>query len=193
MRLLSLINFLLVVLICSGWGQSSFNPDVLNDVYGIQVKINERILLDDCDCCSGQESKNDKCVLYKIDILDVFLHRDSTVYNTELEIEKNAQYLIIPDNIEMNGNNDRIIVFAHNSCYEEILTANQILYELPEDMPSYKRIPFFSGLIKCYKFNFWQRIMLKLNIKTEKIMAKAKKAPLNDSHFVQEILLSRSK
>ncbi|MFK7979157.1 MAG: hypothetical protein AB8G86_04190 [Saprospiraceae bacterium] len=178
------------LLIFSGqqiFSQNEYNPNFGLDVYGMDIIIREKIISDKCDCCTNTNFKYN-CTLFKIDIQEVFLHRDSSVFVNAKEL-KSVKYLIIPDTFSLDKNslNQQLTLFAYNTCSKEILVATQLLLERPELKYNYSLFPYVSELAICPKLNLWQKILVFFNINRTKIYAKTRDNPMRYSKFVNAV------
>lgn len=184
--------FLLSMFYVCCFAQQEFQSDILNDVYGLEVYFMEKIASEKCDCCNGLDKKYKECLLFYVEIKSVFFLRDSVVYENEKSI-KEVEYLVVPREMvkvsRLAGNT--FIVFAHSSCSKKVLATNQLLSNNTSSLPDYTGMPYVSGLLECKKFNFFQRILIRLNINREKINSKGSILPPDTFKFIK-IINSRS-
>ena len=168
--------------------QNSYEFDPASDVYGIELVFKEKILTGKYDCCCGFYPKSKKCTLYKVEINEVFLHRDSSVFRDAKEIQL-IEYMILPSNIN-DGDvlfDTNYTIFGYNSCSDKLLVINQLLNSRPDPTSNYNGFAFLTGLVICKRFTFFQKIFLALGINRERIYSKAKDLPPESSKFIQAI------
>ncbi len=164
------------------------------DVYGMYVKFKKMIMIGKKDCCCFIYPKTKNCTLYEVEIKEVFLQRDSSVYQNGEEL-KLVSYMIMPNTIK---NEDIVFssvytVFAFNSCSEKMLRINQLLDHRPDPMPDFTGLAFVVGLGICKDYTIFQKLFLALRINREKIYEKAKDMPPEKSKFVEAILKEEGK
>ena len=154
----------------------------------MDIIIQEKVLTANCDCCCGLNTKIKDCTLFEIEVKEVFLQRDTSVFRSSEEV-KSLKYLIIPDTFDRIKilPNKPFSVFAYSTCSKEILVVNQLLSKRPKSVSSYSGLAFVGDLALCPKFNFWQRIFIFLGINKDKIYSKAKKVPIKHSDFVTAV------
>ena len=168
--------------------QKPYELKPVTDIYGLEVFFKKEVFSDKCDCCCSVFPKAKYCALYIIEIKDVFLHRDSTVYPNEDDI-KRVKYMIVPSNImEDKLVKDNVyIVFSRNTCSPKALIVNQLVTERPDPI-DYRGLAHEIGLGFCKKLTIFQKILLRFGINREKIYRKAKDMPPTDSKFIQAII-----
>ncbi len=168
--------------------QQPFKIDPALDVYGLDVVFKEKVIMSNCDCCCHIIPKTKKCTLYEVEIKEVFWYRDTSVYRSEEEI-KTIKYMVLPDRTKEEDISLGIVytTLCYNSCFDKMLTVNQLLDALPNPMPEYTGLAYFSGLAMCKDFTFFQKMLLYLRINRKKIFLKAKDMPIERSKFVKAI------
>lgn len=158
------------------------------DIYGANMVFKELILTDKCDCCCGAVPKAKKCSLYLVEITDVFLLRDTSVYK-EIKALKSISFIVLPSIVsEYNiKTGDSYAVFATNSCHEKFIVATKVLPQQPDTLLNYANIAYVTGLGVCKKFSLLQKLQLSLGIRRESIYRKAQPLPSSTSKYVMAI------
>ncbi|MEN0049553.1 MAG: hypothetical protein AAF806_21005 [Bacteroidota bacterium] len=171
-----------IILMIAASVQSQSDNLGFSDIYGLSITFKEKVFSDKCGCeVNRRIIKN--CHLYLVDIDSVYFMLDSTVYETS-KILKEIDYVMISDEYDSEIDiNKTYFVTGVNSSVKEYLVLNKIFdYDELFD-ESHKMMVHVSGLIDCKMFNFFQKILLSLNINREKIYAKAPSLDKNKNPF----------
>ncbi len=168
------------------FAQSEISP--ATDLYLLRLDFQREISVLPCDCCSGDIGMEQECKLFQVQVQDILFQRDSSVYDSSSL--KKVQYIIVPSNVLKDASSfpQEAYVSATNSCTVLAIVANRMLTEQPDNITGYTGLAHVTGLNKCMKYNFFQRLFLSLGIGEKSIIPNGKEIPAEDFPIVQLIL-----
>lgn len=185
-------NFALIVFISFNvsfvlLGQNNDSFDSFRNIYGIRANVISTIYSNKCDCCVKSGFTSNKCTLIEVEIIEVFLMGDSSVYKDQSKL-KNVIYLShdLKDSRPVQPGKEYLF-YTENSCSKEVLIITAELDRIPDPLPKFNPIARITGLGQCKDFTLLQKFLLFLNINREKIYEKAKDLSPEESVFVQAL------
>ena len=156
------------------FGQSVINDTTVildaREVYVISYKVDSVVFVSEerpCEIISEylQEDLGSYCYLIKGQIKEVTYKSDTSIYKTIADLKK-IKYIVTinPPQIGKTYN-----LTAYNSSSNKYITWGKEIALKANYKYSFKhKVGYFTGLIKCYRSNFIQSLLVKLKLKNPK-------------------------
>lgn len=185
-----LILILVQIHIINIFCQSEYQHHPIEETYIFKAYFNHDGFEDKCTCEFEDRYPNiDKCNLFKLKIKDVYIQRDTGVYDsTEF---KNIKYMVVNNQFKLPDEGELTFVAINSSSKEYLMVVDTIDFS---KYTNFHPIAFLSGKTDCFKFNLWQKIQFRLGIRVDKIHKKKKrKGKVKFNPFEEYILLEKDK
>jgi hypothetical protein len=146
------MKLLLTILLANFWlfgfGQISLG---MSEVYVLNVSVDSISTLRKCPCGF---SKKDKCYDYKVQVKDVILRTDTALFKVEglLKIDR----MVGVDSIKLEPNKDYVLTLSNADTKDYLLVYRHLNYK--DEKFIYPDRGHMTGLRRCYKLTFWQRL-----------------------------------
>ena len=141
------------------------------DTYVAKIDVKEKLNIDQCACQFGDGKY---CVLYRAEIISIYLVPDKKVFDST-SLSK-MRYFLADPSLSLDANNSYTVTLSPGTG-TTYLRINRVL--TVDDASKYQFIQrgvYLSGFINCYQVGFFNKILLSLRfIKPEKINYDSKK------------------
>ena len=152
------------------------------DVYGLKIKVEKLLYTDNCIC--GEKKTRNKCSLYEISVSKVYFIRDTSLYQNAQNLQR-IKYLLT-DAHEAVKIGQEYYITAYNSTVLEYIILDK-LFEKEVVFGFANQLASQSGLMECYKLNFFEKMLLLFGKSRDKIYQKADKRLKTQNPFWRRI------
>lgn len=132
----------------------------IEDTYIFKAEYRQTSFTSKCPCEFEISKRGGKCRLYEINITDVMIQRDSSVF-TKSEFNQ-IKYLVAnvkSDELKTTGRADFIATNSSSTSYLAFVDLIDF-----KDYPDSTAGAYFVGITTCVKYNLWQKFKILLRI-----------------------------
>ncbi len=164
------ILFILFFLISFIFDVQSQRYMSLEDTYIFRANYKKDGFESKCPCeFKIIDSDKNKCSLYWINIKEVYIQRDTTVYRSDGLI--NVKYIVLNNRFQLPIDGEATFIATNSSSEKYLMIVDTINYLNYYDS---KRMPYIIGKSECIHYTFWQKLQLFFRIRVESIYEKRK-------------------
>lgn len=178
------ILFFLISLIFNGQSQRYMS---IEDTYIFKANYKKEGFESKCPCeFKIIDSDKNKCSLYWINISEVYIQRDTTVYGSNGLI--NVKYIALNNRFQLPNEGEATFIATNSSSVKYLMLVDTINYLNYYDS---KRMPYIIGKRDCIRYTLWQKLQLFLRIRVEKIYEKRKRKDKFQANPFERFILNQ--
>lgn len=164
-RILLLLSFLLLPFLSLSNMTAKDSLVLLssNEVYVLSYRVDAIVYDSECPCSfSKKKEPSPTCYLLSGKVLSIKYMADTSVYSKQ---ELMAMIYVMSNGQEIQPGKEYIITAANSSSKEYIVLSDIKQIDKSQKYLFDHKEGYFTGLVKCYKLNLWQRILCAIRIK----------------------------